>query len=78
MTEITQPHTSKHTVEPPINVMHMTIAESILRQSQILDPLAGNSVISHLNTSLRIDAKDKIGNECNRTARKRSQQRRRL
>ena len=56
-----------------MNVMQMTIAESILRQSQYLDPLAGNSVISHLNTSLRMDAKDKIGADLNKTTRKQSQ-----
>lgn len=73
MTDLTQPHTSKHTHDQTINVMQMTIAESILRQSQYLDPLAGNSVISHLNTSLRMDAKDKIGADLNKTTRKQSQ-----
>lgn len=56
-TDMTQPHTSKHTAD---NYMQMTIQESVLRHSHIFDPLAGNSVISHLNTSVRLDAKNRI------------------
>lgn len=42
-------------------MMQMTVAESILHDSNILDPLAGSSIISHLNKSLHYDAKQKIG-----------------
>ena len=58
--------------------MRMTVEESILQQTSILDPLAGNSVISHLNTSLRIDAKDNINRHFEKSTRKQSQQRRRI
>jgi len=47
--------------------------ESILIDSQILDPLAGSSIISHLNVSLRIDARDKINEVVQKSCRKRSQ-----
>lgn len=74
MTDMTQPHTSKHTAD---NLMQMTIHESILRHSHFLDPLAGNSVVSHLNTSMRLDAKCMISENIRRGHRERSQQRRR-
>lgn len=59
-------------------MMQLTVAESILHDSNILDPLAGSSIISHLNKSLHYDAKMKIGSVVMETARKRSQQRRRI
>lgn len=52
--------------------MQMTMAESILHDTNILDPLAGSSIISHLNTSLRHDAKDKISEVMQQKARQRS------
>jgi len=58
--------------------MQMTVAESILHDTNILDPLAGSSIISHLNMSLRHDAKDKINGVMQQKARQRSQQRRRI
>jgi len=52
----------------------MTAAESILfRHSQFLDPLAGNSVVSHLETSLRLDAKEEINVSISKEHRKYSQ-----
>ena len=40
--------------------MQMSIQESILRQSHILDPLSGNSVVSQLNMSVHLGAKNRI------------------
>ena len=50
-------------------MMQMTVAESILHDSNILDPLAGSSIISHLNKSLHYDAKQKIGSVAKQNAR---------
>ena len=43
----------------------------------MMDPLAGNSVVTHLNTSLRNDAKDRIDNVIDKSMYQRSRQRRR-
>lgn len=42
-----------------------------------MDPLAGNSVVTHLNKSLRNDAKDRIDNVIDKSMYQRSRQRRR-
>lgn len=73
MTATTMPVTFKQSKDLTINTMQMTIEQSMLQHGSILDPLAGNSVVSHLNKSLRLDAKGKIGSNVEKTTRKTSQ-----
>ena len=56
---------------------NLSMAESMLQQSQMLDPSAGNSVVTYLNQGLRSDVTDTIDTVIEKTLRERSRNRRR-
>ena len=76
----TQPHsksglpmtTEMQEVDEYGTKQQLSMAESMLQQSQLLDPKAGNSVVTYLNQSLRNDVTAQIEGVINTSMRERS------